>query len=172
MAEPVELVALRTRILDQLDQWLAICRDLRPWTTTAGAVSAWPPLVHAEHMALAGLGSVNQLEKALEREGGPPIHFFGRLVLLLGWIPRGIGKAPPTTAPRHVLRAEVTALLESLRNRVTELDLERIARGRGRAHHPAFGGFTARQWFRFLDIHHRHHLRIVRDQRRAAQVEG
>jgi hypothetical protein len=170
MAEPAELAALRAKVLGQLDQWLAIARDESPWTTAPGVVSAWPPLVHAEHMALAGQGSVNQLDKALEREGGPPIGFMGRLVLLLGWIPRGIGKAPATTAPKHVERVEVTALLEALRTRVTTLDLERIARGGGRAHHPAFGGFTARQWLRFLDIHHRHHLRIVQDLKRAARV--
>jgi hypothetical protein len=169
MSEPAELAALRAKILGQIDQWLAISRDDRPWTTAPGVVSAWPPLVHAEHMALAGLGSVSQLDKALEREGGPPIRLMGRLVLLLGWIPRGIGKAPATTAPKHVERVEVTALLEALRTRVTTLDLERIASGRGRAHHPAFGGFTARQWFRFLDIHHRHHLRIVRDLKNAAR---
>lgn len=170
MAEPADLAALRAKVLGQLDQWLAISRDESPWTTAPGIVSAWPPLVHAEHMALAGHGSVGQLDKALEREGGPPIHFFGRLVLLLGWIPRGIGKAPPTTAPKHIERAEIAALLEALRSRVTALDLERIDRGRGRAHHPAFGGFTARQWLRFLDIHHRHHLRIVRDLKTAARA--
>lgn len=165
MPEPPDLVRLRERILGQVEEFLAITRDGSPWTTAPSPFSAWPPLTHAEHMARAGLGSVAQLEKALEREGGPRTGFFGHLVLLLGWIPRGAGQAPPTTTPQRVDRAEVVAMFETLRTRVLELPLERIATARGRAHHPAFGGYTARQWFRFLDVHHRHHLRIVHDLR-------
>jgi|CXWL01.1.fsa_nt_gi hypothetical protein len=166
MATPEpSLENLRETILEQIDEFLAIARDESPWTTAPTPFSAWPPLTHAEHMARAGLGSVGQLDKAIERDGGPGIHFLGRLVLLLGWLPRGLGQAPPSTTPRQVDRTEVAAMFEDLRVRVESLDLERIARARGRAHHPAFGGLTARQWFRFLDIHHRHHLRIVHDQR-------
>ena len=37
----------------------------------------------------------------------------------------------------------------------------------GRARHPRFGELGGHQWLRFMAVHHHHHLKIVRDIRRA-----
>lgn len=178
------LESLHGRILEQIDELLAVARDPRGFPEARTAVSRWSALDHAEHIAKVDEGSLRQLETALERDGGPELTFVGRLVLALGWIPRGVGKAPGNTRPndrdregadgpdrprdedRHRVVAEqltdVRSAIEALAGRFDE-----IAAGRGRATHHVFGGLTAARWVRFLWVHHRHHLKIVRDIRRA-----
>ena len=45
--------------------------------------------------------------------------------------------------------------------------LGELEAGGGRSRHPLFGGLGGRQWLRFVTVHHHHHLKIVRDIRRA-----
>jgi hypothetical protein len=59
--------------------------------------------------------------------------------------------------------------LEETRRRIAALEdrLDEIARGRGRASHPVFGGLTPARWVRFFWVHHHHHLKIIREVRSA-----
>jgi len=93
----------------------------------------------------------------------------GYVVLTLGFIPRGRGRAPKGAHPEDRNRAElvvgyaeVGALAESLRG-----DLPGISRAGQVRRHPMLGCFTARQWLAFTDIHHRHHQKIITDIVRA-----
>lgn len=178
------LQALHGRILQQIDELLAVTRDPGSFPEARTAVSRWSALDHAEHIAKADEGSLHQLETALERDGGPRFTLAGRLVLALGWIPRGVGKAPGNTRPSDRDREQAgesapprdedrrRAVAEDLTKVRREIEalagrFDEIAAGRGRASHHVFGGLTPGRWLRFLWVHHRHHLKIVHDIRRA-----
>lgn len=168
-----DLQILHRRILVQVNELLAVAEDPGPFPLALTPVSGWYALEHAEHMAKADDGALHQLERALERsrsgEPGPRLRLTGRGVLALGWIPRGVGRAPELSRPVRAVRERVAEDLRRVRGEIEALGerLEEIAAGRGRASHPIFGGLTPGQWLRFLWIHHHHHLKIVRDVRRA-----
>lgn len=168
-----DLESLHRKGLAQIDEFLALTEDAGPFARARTPVSGWCALEHAEHIAKADDASLRQLEQALERsragEAGPRIRLAGRLALALGWIPRGVGKAPPTARPEGIDPAEVAEALRRARERVEALrpSLDEIAAADGRASHPVFGGLTPAQWVRFLWMHHHHHLKIVRDIRKA-----
>lgn len=166
-----DLARLHEELLGQVDEWLAVAQDSGAFPVARTRVSGWCALEHAEHMAKADQASLRQLDQALARsragEAGPRIKLAGRVLLALGWIPRGLGKAPEVTSAAGADRDEVAATLRRVRDRVQALgqSMDEIARSRGRASHPVFGGLTPAQWLRFLWIHHHHHLKIVRDVR-------
>lgn len=164
-----DLAATHREVLRQIDRLLAIAEDPGEFPDARTDVSRWSPLLHAEHLARAGQGSLGQLETALERDGGPALKPLGWLVLTLNWIPRGKGKSPEAAVPRGIERAPVAAELRAYRQRFEALEarLDEIAAGTGRASHPFFGGLTPPRWLRFLEVHHHHHLKIVEDIRRA-----
>lgn len=163
------LAPLHREILSQIDTLLGIAEDSGEFPEARTRVSGWSALQHTDHMARADDGALHQLETALERDGGPRFKLAGRVILGLGWIPRGAGKAPSGTQPEARSREEVAAALHSVRDRVGALGgrLEAIDAARGRASHPVFGGLRPAQWLRFLQVHHHHHLKIVADIRRA-----
>jgi len=169
-----KLTNLHRQVLDEIDGLLAIARDQDPAVDTVTPVSGWSMLDHVEHLALADEASLHQLEAALERDSGPPLRLGGRLVLLTGWIPRGVGKAPEPSRPASSGRNAVVARFEAVRQRVEELGgkLSQIGSSRGRASHPVFGGLTAAQWLRFLAIHHHHHRKIIDAIRQAIRTES
>ena len=89
----------------------------------------------------------------------------GYLVLTLGFIPRGKGRAPDGTTPEGRSRfelidryAEVEGLAQELRDGLSDIAGHPSVR-----RHPLLGCFTARQWLAFADIHHRHHQKIIVD---------
>jgi hypothetical protein len=130
---------------------------------TAPAVSAWSVHRHLDHTALSALHMarlIRDLGAGRGESSGRP-KLTGRVVLLTGWIPRGKGKAPDFTAPAEsVDAARVREMVEEVRAILAE---DGSPRGKLRAPHPLLGSFTARQWRRFLTVHTRHHLKIVRD---------
>lgn len=180
-----DLAALLPKTLSQVDELLAVAEEPGPFPMARTRVSGWCALEHAEHMARADEGELYQLEQALERgrsgrvgsrSGRRPrgITLAGRGVLATGWIPRGIGKAPEISRPAGAERAQVAADLRRVREKIEALAprLDEIAAGRGRASHPIFGGLTPPQWLRLLWVHHHHHLKIIRDLRRAFEAEA
>ena len=50
-----------------------------------------------------------------------------------------------------------------------EKKLDKIAAATGLAGHPMLGGFTSSQWMRFMEIHTKHHLKIIEDIRKKAK---
>lgn len=138
----------------------------------APAVSGWSVAEQLEHLLLVDRGVVKLLGHILDDPRPMPeagINLEGRLVLLAGYIPRGLAQAPaphlPTPSPAVVVRdgiPEIDRRLRELAPRLGELE-----GSRSRARHPRFGSLDGRQWLRFLAVHHHHHLKIVRDIRRA-----
>ena len=135
------------------------------------AVSEWSVGLHVEHLWKAEHGILGWIERALDDPeafpaGGGPSRT-GMAVLVSGWIPRGRAKAPERSLPDTVgddLADRLDTLadsLETLHPRLTELHACPST-----YEHPLLGHFTPAQWLRFLDVHHRHHEKIIRDIRR------
>ena len=142
---------------------------INAWITQADrvapAVSAWPVGQHLDHVLRAQAGIDALLGGSAPAQAAPHATLLGRILLAVGWIPRGRGRAPATTLPQPVAALALQAGLAAALTRQAALTphLPAIATDPSRAAHPAFGGLTRAQWLRFASIHVHHHLRIVRD---------
>ena len=133
------------------------------------AVSHWSVAQHLEHLALVNekiLGGLDQLDlaaSATPQVGSPTI--LGRIVLLTGWIRRGLGNAPDGVRPDATDAKDLTKRVDAVIGRLTGLDphLTAFARCKQTLPHPRLGDFTPGQWLRFVEIHDHHHWKIIRD---------
>lgn len=161
------------RILDQLDRLLALAADEKQLKLSVPAVSAWSVGNHVEHLVLADFAVLDQWDRVEHGQqpsvrGGPTL--VGRLCLLFGYIPRGKAQAMERIRPQDADPDDLVASLTGLRARLADFenDLAMHEMASWRAPHPVFGPLGPTQWLRFLDVHHRHHLRIVDDIQNAA----
>ncbi len=127
-------------------------------------VSAWTPAEHLDHLIKVSSSIVQRLLD-LDAPAGPRgISPLGRLILLLGRIPRGRGKAPERLRGTRATAPELLAALERLRARIAQLEDPHLAHARGCiVPHPKFGGLNPSQALRFAVLHNEHHFKIVRD---------
>jgi hypothetical protein len=150
---------------------LAVGSDER-FLSRSASVSAWSIGQHLVHLAKANLKMAGAIRKILAGDAGPSRSgptLVGRAVLTSGWIPRGVGVAPDYTTPESTSPGQIEESLRMSLAAVRELggSLSEIDRSRGRLDHFAFGGLCPMQWLRALDVHTRHHLKIIRDIERA-----
>lgn len=131
----------------------------------APAISDWSVGRHVEHCALAASSIARALLASDSQPPGGPTAA-GWIVLLAGRIPRGRGRAPQAVVPvTERAPAELHARLDeaaALTERARRADPAAWFR------HFGLGVLRRDRALRFLDIHHRHHLRIVRDILRGA----
>ncbi len=108
---------------------------------------------------------------APEKRRGRRISLIGRLVLWLGFIPRGKGRAPDPFQPEAVAVEALRHDLADVRQRIDALaaSLAVIQGSDASFRHFIFGELTPAEWLRFLGVHHHHHWKIIRDLRRAAE---
>lgn len=125
-------------------------------------VSGWSASEHLDH-TLKVATSILKVIREPKDEVLKPFNLVGRIVLALGYIPRGRGKSPKslvgTPARAEQLRsaaAEVNALLAAM-------PADRMKGDRRVVMHPYFGGLNPARALRFAVIHTRHHLKIVDD---------
>jgi hypothetical protein len=126
-------------------------------------MSQWTPSEHVDHSVKVMSSIVARLlDPAAER--GRPFSLLGRLILLLGWIPRGRGKSPTRLRGARATREELSIALDTLASQLARLEASHLALSRGPiVPHPLFGGLTPPQAVRFAAIHTKHHLKIVAD---------
>lgn len=122
---------------------------------SAGSV-AW----HLHHLYLSMSGiSRALLECDTPPEGRPTPT--GRLVLTTGFIPRGGAKSPDVAIPREESApdelAEMLDRAEELLDRAAETGRDAWFR------HFVLGSLRRDQALKFVRVHNRHHLRIIRD---------
>jgi hypothetical protein len=161
---------LHARILAQLDELLALARDPAELARQRPEVSAWSVAQQIEHLVLSDRSVLDGLEKIESGElasRGGGAKFLGRMILLTGWIPRGRGKAPERARPSGLDGERTAAALEAVKERFERLGLARLEAAPGTFSHPIFGHLDGRRWLRFIDVHQRHHRRIIDDIRRA-----
>ncbi len=163
---------LYQRVLQQATDTatLAACGD-ETHALRVERVSQWSVGQQLEHLAVVNLRITGKaMAEALKV---PPQHahtsiaLLGRAVLWTGYIPRGRGKAPEFSVPAAATPQSVRELVERYRDSVRALEprLSEVEASAGRWPHPVLGTFSALQWLHFIEVHTRHHLKIVRDIR-------
>ncbi|GGI55938.1 DinB family protein [Winogradskyella haliclonae] len=91
----------------------------------------------------------------------PKLRFSGRLFLTLGYIPRGMGKAPKhVLPPEHIEKIQLDEQLAMAKELVPEL---KNVNTKATFKHPYFGILTKQQSIRFIEVHTKHHLKIIKD---------
>jgi DinB superfamily len=183
------------RVHEQILRQLALMAELArgpeaELAARAPAVSGWSVAEQLEHLVLvdrAVLKSVRRIladshgqaaqpgEPEQPRQPAPPppsppgINLLGRLVLGTGFMPRGRARTTPPYHPGDAPAAAAGAGIPEIERGVRELEprLGELEASGGRSRHMRFGGLGGRQWLRFVAVHHHHHLKIVRDIRRA-----
>ncbi|MCC1484298.1 DUF1569 domain-containing protein [Winogradskyella immobilis] len=108
---------------------------------------------------------INNVTKALE-DSDPNLYendfsFTGKVFLTLGYFPRGKGKAPKHVKPPEViLKEDIISQLEAAKS-----NIEMIANLNEDSFfkHPLFGNINTKRIYRFLEVHTKHHLKIVND---------
>jgi hypothetical protein len=134
-------------------------------------VSKWSLGEHLEHLyrtshyVLDRLGEAMVGLNASERMG-----IYGRGLMLGGFIPRGVFRTIPPLEPASGKIDDIEPLRKSLGSRLESLqwDLDQIKSSQGRSRHPRMKYLSASEWLFFTDVHHRHHLAIIRDILKAA----
>ena len=127
----------------------------------APAVSAWSVGQHLEHSFISATGIIRQLAASIPGQRRRAWSLLWTVVSLTGHIPRGRGVAPPAVHPQPEPTAE--RLAEVHAEAVANLGRVDAIDPRAWFLHPVFGVLERRGALRFIDIHHRHHAKIIRD---------
>lgn len=153
------------RVRRQLDRMIELASDPTRREQHDPKISGWSVALQIEHLVRVLRGVGDGFDKLARGEGDGPASPkpIGRLILFLGWIPRGRAKVPERVQPQGVDAGELAADLAREKRRFDELDLEALDQADGTLPHPVFGPLTARRWLRFLEVHNHHHLKIVGD---------
>lgn len=156
------------RLAGQLDEITRLVRfqpDLL--ALRADSVSQWSVGLQLDHI-LRVLEFGQQLLGGVETPLPRGMNLTGRIVLALGWFPRGVAKSPKRVLPVEQSPADLAERAAHLRRVYCETPLSAavFADKRPVFPHPVFGGLTAEQGLHFLGIHTHHHLKIVADIRR------
>lgn len=145
------------------DRWIAALDeyDEAKWRRSP-APGVWSmSQVHSHILDVAGL-ALGQLRKCQERtETKARKTLAGHLVYLLGGLPPIRVKAPAAinnAPPEPESKVAVRDALLSVKSQMHEL-APHVHAARGAAKHPILGKLTAAEWFRFMEMHMRHHLR-------------
>lgn len=161
------------KVLHQYDVLIDQSRRDDEIVLRAAAVSRWTVGQHLEHLALSDSAVVAGLDRLAATPGAAEGHPnpIGRMVLLFGFIPRGKGQAWKQILPGDTIDgARLAVTFAELARRLEAVFEPRpgaLEAPPGKFRHRIFGDLHAFQWLRFVDIHHRHHGRIIRDIRRA-----
>lgn len=91
----------------------------------------------------------------------PNLKPIGMLLLTLGTFPRGRAKAPKIVLPPENITTE--DLYHQLKNAHKHLKILASIPKTSHFKHYLFGNLSKKQTIRFLEIHTKHHLKIVRD---------
>ena len=136
----------------------------------APGVSKWSFGQQLEHLYRSSHYVIDRLEESLTGENASePIGMWGRGLMIGGFIPRGAFPTIPPLEPASGTMDHIHPLRESLKTRLAQIewDLSEIKASSGRSLHPRMKWLSSSQWLFFADIHHRHHLAIMRDIVRA-----
>lgn len=161
---PSSNAAQLARVRAQLSEMRAVADRPDAQLAATAKFSTWSPSEHLDHTIKVAASIVNRLLQADAPRGERPLSFIGRLVLLFGWIPRGVGKAPARLQGTQCTAADLHASLTKLEGKIDLLAAEHLDDARGAiVPHPRFGDLVPTVALRFLMLHTRHHLRIVED---------
>lgn len=125
-------------------------------TSVSKASVGW----HLDH-SLKVINGVIELLKSAPTDKKAKLTMLGRFCLLAHYIPRGKGKAPKTVLPPETITSSDLAQQIEISKQLV-YDLEFISE-KATFKHPYFGILSKTQTLKFIRIHTKHHLKIVRD---------
>lgn len=156
------------RVGRQLVRFQALLADQVAFDARRPDCSRWSVGRQLDHIERASRATFDRVDELLaDPAAAPPqrLTAVGRVVLVSGWIPRGVGKAPRATQPDETARDRVQlgAAFERLADRSDGYRdrIEAIAAVRTGSRHPYFGLLGPAMWMRFTVVHQNHHLKIV-----------
>ena len=158
------------RQLERLEEILAevtsiLAEDEAALAASRPEISGWSIAEQLDHVLKVNSSVLTRIaEKPLALD--KPINMIGRVVLAVGWIPRGKGRSPKSLRGVVATRNDLIAATARLRAQIDAVSNDLIARRDPVVPHPFFGGLTAEQALRFIVVHSAHHMKIVRDIRR------
>jgi hypothetical protein len=125
-------------------------------------ISAWSPAEHLDHTQKVSMSIVRRLGDKSAKPSPRGINLMGRVILLLGWIPRGRGNAPERLRGAVCTGAHIEEALGRLEQALDALPLDALSASQlPIVPHPLFRSLTPSQALRFIVVHTNHHLRIV-----------
>jgi hypothetical protein len=92
-----------------------------------------------------------------------PMNLIGRIILALGWIPRGKGRSPKSMRGEPATCPALETQASKVRQQLEAVTAAHVARSRPLVPHPRFGGLSTEEALRFMVVHTEHHLKIVRE---------
>lgn len=140
-------------------------------TIVNSTVSKWSYGHQLEHLYRTSHYVLDRLEEAMTGlHAGDRMGFWGYGMLVGGFIPRYWFPTIPQLVPLSGSPEDIEPLRDDLKARLEKIEwsLSDIKRSRGKSRHPRMKYLTASQWIFFQDMHHRHHLSIMRDILKAA----
>lgn len=155
--------------MNGIDRSIAHAGDEDACARRRESVSRWSVQHQLEHLLLtdrvilAWLHAVAKGMMASDGLGGPTWR--GHVVIGIGFIPRGKGRAPDVTRPDGMELPTIRSGFGEVQDQVKALAdlLPTLAADSCTRRHPALGYFTPPRWLRFAQVHHRHHGKIIRD---------
>jgi hypothetical protein len=125
------------------------------------AISSSNVAWHLEHNMLVLNGITEALKRSKPSEYKWKFNFIRLVVLTIGKIPRGRGKAPKTVIPIDLITiGSLQMHLAKTREKIMHLNM--LSKDCF-FEHPYFGKLKLNQAIIFLEIHTQHHLSIVDD---------
>ena len=131
------------------------------WAVKNEKVSKWTVGMQIEHCLLGTRGICSALANSKPHTGKIKKGFLRRIIFLTGTIPRGRGRAPSAAIPNE--QTTEAGLRELLAE--ASLSAQKAAESNGDCcwKHFAFGVMKRDDALRFVEIHNRHHLKIISD---------
>ncbi len=116
---------------------------------------------HLDHSLRVIIGVTGVLQKSNPKDYKTSFLLKRSLILFLGRIPRGKAKAPETVVSiGEILLDDLNFRLEKAK--ISIVELKNISARSNFTHH-IFGQLNLKETMRFLEIHTKHHLKIVAD---------
>ena len=141
--------------LDEVEKYIEYKDTLAPAVSSVNV--GW----HLVHLLKVITQAYEILESSDPADYEGSVNLFRSGVFLSGSLPRGRGRAPKSTRPiGEVAREEILAELEAVKVAIKRMkDLPANAN----FYHGALGQLDVGQTQGFLEIHTRHHLKIIQD---------
>jgi hypothetical protein len=123
-------------------------------------ISEAPVGWHIEHSLLTISVIIDALKKSDPAKFKYSFKLAKVVVFGLNKIPRGRGKAPKVVQPKNYDADNLVNHLKVMKTKV--LELQSISPNQ-HFQHPYFGNLKLRETIRFLEIHTKHHYKIIED---------
>ena len=142
-------------LIDELESFIKDQQKVNP-AISAGSIG-W----HIEHCLLTIDIVIEALRQSVPEEYQPKFHLWKNIVMTSKIIPRGRAKAPRSVRPANDLSTE--SLFRHVVNCRGQLNVFKTLERNHHFLHPYFGQMNSNQAVKFLRIHTRHHLKIIKE---------